>query len=128
MPHSSCLPIIESDIYIVVEKRKEEVWLNLLNEANSESSLIAESNHMINKMMFDCINESLNTFKPYGWEGVPFPWTKWNRKLRTDEIVGPSLMFDIVTNDLLKWNLMKVGCLPWKRFINQFGEFDEAEF
>ena len=42
--------------------------------------------------------------------------------------MNPRLMFELVANDLLKWNSMKAGVLPRKRFINEFGQFDECEF
>jgi hypothetical protein len=54
-----------------IEKRKEVELVE-----NNEESFIAESEHIQNKVLFDCVNESLNQFRPYGKEGVPMPWSK----------------------------------------------------
>lgn len=49
-------------------------------------NLVAECEHIHNKVLFDCINDSLLQFKPYGKDGEPTPWTRKNRRLKpTDD-------------------------------------------
>lgn len=120
-------PIVRTDIYIEIEKKRSEELIS--SELDPDESIWLESLHIKSKMVFDSINESLIQFRPYGKEGIPMPWTKRLRRLRWDEVFSSNeSIFEIVKTDLVWWNSMKVGVLPQKRFLNEFGVFDEAEF
>jgi hypothetical protein len=41
---------------------------------------MSESQHIHNKVIFDCVNESLNMVRPYGSQGEPMPWSKKPRR------------------------------------------------
>ena len=96
-------PVLPVEIYLEIEKQREEkaakVRLQMEEEGNGNTqeldaySLVAESQHIHNKAVFDSINESLNQFRyfaigflriflilicqfrPYGREGIPMPWS-----------------------------------------------------
>ena len=42
--------------------------------------MISESQHIHNKVIFDCVNEALNLVRPYGSSGEPMPWSTKPRK------------------------------------------------
>ena len=44
------------------------------------TDLLSEAQHIHNKIIFDCVNESLNKVRPYGNLGEPMPWSKKPRK------------------------------------------------
>lgn len=44
------------------------------------TDLMSEAQHIHNKVVFDCVNESLNMVRPYGSHGEPMPWSKKPRK------------------------------------------------
>ncbi len=50
-------------------------------ELQPDSSIVAESEHIHNKAVFDAINESLNKFRPYSMLGNPMPWSTKVRRL-----------------------------------------------
>jgi len=62
--------------------------------------LIAECEHIHNKVLFDCINDSLLQFKPYGKEGEPLPWTRKNRRLKPTDDFSVQEIFEIVKHDV----------------------------
>jgi hypothetical protein len=62
--------------------------------------LIAECEHIHNKVLFDCINDSLLQFKPYGKEGEPLPWSRKNRRLKPTDDFSVNEIFEIVKHDV----------------------------
>lgn len=62
--------------------------------------LIAECEHIHNKVLFDCINDSLLQFKPYGKDGEPQPWTRKNRRLKPTDDFSINEVFEIVKHDV----------------------------
>jgi len=44
------------------------------------TELVAESEHIHNKAIFDAVNEALNFYRPYGARGEPMPWSCKSRK------------------------------------------------
>ena len=82
--------VLSLDVYLTIEKRRKEKRENLRKDlegdlnstAHKEDKLLAECEHIHNKVLFDCINDSLVQFKPYGKETIPMPWSKNQRKLR----------------------------------------------
>jgi hypothetical protein len=70
----------------------------------------------------------LNQFRPYGKEGVPMPWSTKLRKLREDEILEFSKMFEIIKQDLFRWSYTSAGTLPKREFIHEDNQFDEEGF
>lgn len=118
-------PILGVEIYLEIERGKESQ--KPVESSASTSSLVAECEHIHNKMLFDCINESLNQFRPYGKEGVPMPWSTKLRRLREDEILEFSKMFEIIKQDLFRWNFTAAGGLPEREFAVDEGA-DERYF
>ena len=89
-----------------------------------------ESEHIHNKALFDCVNESLIQFRPYTRDGEPAPWSHKKRKLQhkpVKEKIDLKKMFEIVRHDLFRWNIMQAGTLPRKEFIFA-NVFDEELF
>jgi len=44
------------------------------------TDMMSEAQHIHNKVVFDCVNESLNMVRPYGSQGEPMPWSRKPRK------------------------------------------------
>ena len=61
----------------------------------------AECEHIHNKVLFDCINDSLLQFKPYSKEGEPLPWSRQNRRLKPTDDFNLGEIFEIVKHDLV---------------------------
>jgi hypothetical protein len=94
-------PVLNLDLYLDIERTKEEQRLSdhakkqVLGDSKEESvnndgstpKNSEENEEMIEfeqihrKMLFDCINESINRYRPYGEEGVPMPWSSNTRRL-----------------------------------------------
>jgi len=62
--------------------------------------LLAECEHIHNKVLFDCINDSLLQFKPYGKEGAPLSWSRKNRRLKPTDDFTINEIFEIVKHDV----------------------------
>lgn len=62
--------------------------------------MLAECEHIHNKVLFDCINDSLLQFKPYGKEGEPLPWGRKNRRLKPTDDFTLNEVFEIVKHDV----------------------------
>lgn len=126
------VPILGVEIYLEIERRKEIEKQESTNPTEMSESAsdahIAECDHIHNKNIFDCINESLNQFRPYGKEGVPMPWSSKLRKLREDEILEFNKMFEIIKQDLFRWWYTGAGTLPKREFILENNQFDEEGF
>jgi hypothetical protein len=91
-------PILNIELYLNIERMKEEEFNN--DSTGSTETVVAEAEHIHNKMLFDCVNETLDQFRPYGKEGIPMPWSTRTRKLRTDEILDFEKIFEIVKHDV----------------------------
>ena len=52
-------------------------------------------------MLFDCINDSLLQFKPFGKDGEPLPWSRQNRRLKPTDDFNLNEIFEIVKHDLV---------------------------
>lgn len=102
--------ILPLDLYLTLEKRRKEVR-ELQMDQNGERSgagsqtemlriLIAECEHIHNKVLFDCINDSLIQFKPYGKDGDPLPWSRKNRRLKPTDDFTINEIFEIVKHDV----------------------------
>ena len=102
-------PILNLNVYINIEKRrkaKREQEKSPEKPASKEDNLLAECEHIHNKALFDCINESLVQFKPYAKDGEPMPWSKQNRKVRMKEDYETEEMFELVKHDCFRWAIM----------------------
>jgi hypothetical protein len=112
--------ILPLDLYLTLEKRRKEVRELQLEQNNERSGagtqtemlriLIAECEHIHNKVLFDCINDSLLQFKPYGKEGEPLPWGRKNRRLKPTDDFTIGEIFEIVKHDVSKLFLIGFSC------------------
>ena len=74
---------------------------------------MAEWENIHNKVVFDCLNEIFDNYRPYGLKGPPLPWSnnlrtltyKYSEEDRIDEI------FSETRDKLLKWSLTECGTL-----------------
>ena len=77
-------PIIPVDLYLEIEKAREEAMIARKGPSTSkQTQLVWESIHIQNKGFFDAVNESLMKFRPYGLTGEPMPWSNKVRRLQT---------------------------------------------
>ena len=56
------------------------------------------------------------------------PWSTKLRKLREDEILEFSKMFEIIKQDLFRWSYSSAGTLPKREFLMEDEQFDEEGF
>lgn len=91
--------------------------------------VISEAQHIHNKVIFDSVNEALNSVRPYGHQGEPMPWSNKARKNMMiayenidvlDEILGK------VKRKVTGWAKTKAGALPYVG--NMSGGLDEEQF
>ena len=69
-------------------------------------------------MIFDCINELLDAFRPYGLSGQPFPW-KVGSKARKSQAITEQNMNNVLEK-------IKEKALEWASYLcGYFGERDE---
>ena len=61
---------------------------------------MVECEHIHNKVLFDCINDSLLQFKAYGKAGKPLPWSRHTRKLNSSDDFSIHEIFEIVKHDV----------------------------
>ena len=74
---------------------------------------MAEWENIHNKVVFDCLNEILDSYRPYGLKGPPLPWSnnirtltyKYCEEERIDEI------FCEAREKVLKWAALESGTL-----------------
>jgi len=100
-------PIVSIDLYLDIEKQREEDQFGGGVEEQPENSLVAESEHIHNKAFFDGINESLAKFRPYGLLGEPMPFSNKQRRLHSKvdiESVDTERLFQLVKQDLFRWS------------------------
>jgi hypothetical protein len=79
----SKFPILSVDLYLEIEKVREETMMARKSSVDAKKLQIWESIHIFNKCIFDSINESLMKFRPYGIAGQPMPWSNKVRRLQT---------------------------------------------
>ena len=72
-----------------------------VEELKSPQNFDAECEHIHNKVLFDCINDSLLQFKPFGKEGEPLPWSRQSRRLKPTDDFNLNEIFEIVKHDLV---------------------------
>lgn len=79
------------------------------------ADLMSEAQHIHNKVVFDCVNESLNMVRPFGSQGEPMPWSRKHRKNLIYMYEGGEdldLVLIQVKNTVLHWARVRAGALP----------------
>ena len=139
-------PVLSLDLYLKLEKRRKESRENPvpgqqpdgrfdfdnvnddeLREDGVDKNLLAECQHIHNKVLFDSINDSLQQFRPHGKDGAPMAWSRLGRKLKPTEDFTLEEMFEITKHDLFRMAIMQAGTLPRREFVFG-GQFDEELF
>lgn len=79
-------PVLPLETYLKLERRRKELRIleqsengsNVMSSPNAAETrnFLAECEHIHNKTLFDCINDSLLQFKPYAKDGEPLPWSR----------------------------------------------------
>ena len=130
-------PILPIDVYLDVEKHREfefqmsQQQLGARNDAGNggaskayasgqsgttvnTASIVQESQHILNKSIFDAMNESLTKFRPYGLMGEPLPWSNKYRRLQTDvdiHSVDTERLVQMVKQEVFRWMSTQQGAL-----------------
>lgn len=77
-----------------------------------------ELEHIHNKMIFDCCNDILNFFRPFGLNGVPYPWKAGSKALKTQKVTEEN-MIEVLEK-------MQTKVIDWASYLcGYFGENDE---
>lgn len=84
----------------------ENVTEEDLAEDRVDRKYLVECQHIHNKVLFDCINDSLNQFRPFGKDGPPAPWSRLDRKIRPNEDFTLNEMFEVAKHDLFRMAIM----------------------
>merc|ERR1712091_137962 len=99
--------VLHLDLYLTLEKRRKEQREKEISEGKKEapnaevsSTFVAECEHIHNKVLFDCINDSLLQFKPYSKDGKPMPWSRVTKRLKPTDDFTIQEIFEIVKHDL----------------------------
>jgi hypothetical protein len=123
---TSMANILNVDLYLTLEKAREDVLHEAIEAARKEqerlasqedelTELVAESEHIHNKAVFDCVNEALNMFRPYGARGEPMPWSSKNRRnaiFLSDEEPALNAILQKAKAKVLVWSQTRAGSLP----------------
>jgi hypothetical protein len=124
-------PILPVDMYLDVEKSRQFTYpvkeparelARAYDSANSAFSQISalsatvgqEAVHILNKCLFDAMNESLSKFRPYGMVGEPVPWSNSYRRLQTEvdiSSVDTERLFQMVKQEVYRWMSAQQGAL-----------------
>ena len=72
---------------------------------------------MHNKMIFDSLNEVLDNYRPYGYNGEPYPW-KSTIKAQRPKVINDSNMEDVLDK-------AKTKVVEWAQ--NQCGYYGEED-
>jgi len=97
-----------------------ELYLHLENSSinDEKSEIVLELEHIHNKMIFDSFNESLDSFRPFGLKGQPYPW-KSNIKFCLPKPINEETMVPILEK-------AKEKTLQWaSNMCGYIGEKDE---
>lgn len=145
-------PILSLDLYLNLEKRRKESRENPnafsqngrevgpnglfdfenvtdedLKQDQVDKNYLAECQHIHNKVLFDCINDCLQQFRPHGKDGAPMVWSRLGRKLKPTEDFTLEEMFEITKHDLYQMAITQSGTLPRREFVFG-GKFDDELF
>jgi hypothetical protein len=139
-------PVLSLDLYLKLEKRRKESRESRLIPGNPDGlfdfenatteeleadrvdkNFLAECAHIHNKVLFDCINDSLQQFRPHSKDGAPMPWSRLGIKLKAAEQFTLEEMFELTKHDLFRMAIMQSGTLPRREFVFG-GQFDEDLF
>ena len=87
-------------------------------ENNEETK---ELQHLHNKMIFDCMNDALEYFRPFDIRGRPLPWKLNQRKLTYSEIneENMDIVLEQAKNKVVEISLSMCGYLNEERENNQ---------
>lgn len=117
--------ILNVQLYLTLEKAKENLiheTIEAIRKASQSNALdedmadlMSEAQHIHNKVIFDCVNESLNMVRPFGSQGEPMPWSRKHRKNLIYMYEGAEdldLVLLQVKNTVLHWAKVRAGALP----------------
>ena len=76
-------PIVSVELFLEIEKTRGEQFKRKRPSPDERTKQVWESVHIFNRCLFDCVNESLMKFRPYGLVGQPMPWSNKVRRLQT---------------------------------------------
>jgi len=133
---TSMANILNVDLYLTLEKAREDILHEAIEAARKEqermasqedevSELVAESEHIHNKAIFDAVNEALNFFRPYGPRGEPMPWSSKSRKnglFLSDSEEALNAVLAQVRGKLFQWANSRAGVLPLEHLLASSNE------
>jgi len=103
--------ILEIQLYFKVEER-------IMEENPNKNEVSTELEHIHNKMIFDCVNELLDSYRPYGLNGQPFPWKAGSKAIKALAITEENLQKTL--------EKVKAKVLEWAAYLcGYYGEGDE---
>jgi len=95
--------ILDVNLYLQIE--------NQISENEEKNDVAAQLEHIHNKMLFDSFNETLDSFRPYGLKGQPYPW-KSNIKVAAPKPITEENMDKILEKakeKVIEWSSSMCG-------------------
>ena len=95
--------------------KDEEINMKLFN-------LKWEWENIHNKVIFDAVNESLDSLRPYGLKGPPLPWSKQLRTLinKNWDLSKIPNIIEIVQKKVLSWAKTYAGTLNFSELLREY--------
>ena len=73
-----------------------------------------EMEHIHNKLLFDCLNESLDCFRVYGQKGMPLPLKNNGRVFRVINRQDVAKILAQASQRVMEWSTFMCGFIPFK--------------
>lgn len=103
-------PILSIELYIQMEEiMKQSVYLD---EQLSKEEI--ERRHILHKLIYDCLNESLDYKRVHGLEGLPFEFLTSNPKNPYISTSNCAHILENVRQEILDYSSYRAGILPEK--------------
>jgi len=102
--------VLDIDIYFELENK-------LLKNEDSKSqsaNFQIEIEHIHNKLLFDCLNESLDSFRVYGLKGTPLPLKNSGRVFKVIRDNNVEEVMQRASAKVMEWGTFMCGFIPFK--------------
>jgi hypothetical protein len=73
-----------------------------------------EIEHIHNKLLFDCLNESLDSFRVYGLRGTPLPLKNSGRVWKIIKDLQVDDLMQRASSKVMEWGTFMCGFIPFK--------------
>ena len=115
--------ILGVELYLSLERPREERSTSGSMSPNT-LQIVAEAEHIHNKLIFDSVNEALQKHRPYGTKGPPLPWSNAIRAVAPSSVCLGAC-WKHIGGEIEQWSLMQAGKIPGSDVALSSGIMDE---